>query len=217
MDSKSKKMGTPTYKLYYFNLQARGEAARLVFAQARVEYKDIRFTQEEWKDKYKRQSPFGTCPWIEVDGRQIGGSVNIARFLGEQFGLSGGNDIEKAQLAAIADTFNDCRGEAVVGIFMKEEIKKAKIVKDFQEKSCKWLDVLEGKISDEGWLQSKKMTWVDIYVYSGLCFLAPTYPNLLTNYPKLTTLKKNVEKQPNIAQWLKERPDTPVHIEPFLV
>ena len=54
-------MGTPTYKLYYFNFQAWGEAARLVFAQARVDYKGIRFTQEEWKDEYKKQSPFSLC------------------------------------------------------------------------------------------------------------------------------------------------------------
>ena len=42
-----------TYKLYYFNVRARAESIRILFAQAGVTYEDIRFTQEEWVSKYK--------------------------------------------------------------------------------------------------------------------------------------------------------------------
>jgi len=46
-----------TYKLYYFDPQgtaeARAEPIRVLFAQAGVKYKDIRFTQGEWVSKYK--------------------------------------------------------------------------------------------------------------------------------------------------------------------
>lgn len=45
-------MSVPKYKLYYFNIRARAEPARMVLAQAGVEYEDVRMTGEEWT-KYK--------------------------------------------------------------------------------------------------------------------------------------------------------------------
>ena len=38
----------PTYKLYYFHARGFGEIIRLLFAQAGVEYEDIRFEKEQW-------------------------------------------------------------------------------------------------------------------------------------------------------------------------
>ena len=32
-------------------------------------------------------SPWGTMPFLEVDGKTIGGSTVIARYLGEKFGM----------------------------------------------------------------------------------------------------------------------------------
>ena len=37
-----------SYKLYYFPLRARGELSRYVFAQAGVEYEDVRVPFAEW-------------------------------------------------------------------------------------------------------------------------------------------------------------------------
>jgi len=42
-----------TYKLYYFNIRARGEPSRILLAQAGVKYEDIRYGKEEWMSKYK--------------------------------------------------------------------------------------------------------------------------------------------------------------------
>lgn len=38
----------PQYKLHYFNLRGRAELARLIFAQAGVEFEDVRFERSEW-------------------------------------------------------------------------------------------------------------------------------------------------------------------------
>jgi hypothetical protein len=40
----------PHYKLYYFNARGNAEVVRLVFAQAGVEYEDIRLTSEQWAE-----------------------------------------------------------------------------------------------------------------------------------------------------------------------
>ena len=39
----------PQYKLTYFNIRARAEVPRYLFALAGVEYEDKRVTQEEWQ------------------------------------------------------------------------------------------------------------------------------------------------------------------------
>ena len=38
----------PAYKLYYFPSRGRAEMIRYVFAQAGVEYEDVRVGGEEW-------------------------------------------------------------------------------------------------------------------------------------------------------------------------
>ena len=38
----------PTYKLHYFNLRARGELIRLLFAAADVRYEDHRIDFKDW-------------------------------------------------------------------------------------------------------------------------------------------------------------------------
>ena len=36
------------YKLYYFELRARGEICRLSFKAAKIDFEDIRLNREEW-------------------------------------------------------------------------------------------------------------------------------------------------------------------------
>ena len=38
----------PSYKVYYFNARGFGEMLRLAFAEAGVEYEDVRYNHEEW-------------------------------------------------------------------------------------------------------------------------------------------------------------------------
>ena len=153
------------YKLYYFDLKGRGELSRLIFAQAGVRYKDIRFDHDEWKTKYGQMSPFGTCPWLEVDGEAIGGSIEIGRFLGETFGLAGENGIQNAQIAGISDTIGDFLTQATNHLFVSAD-KKKETMDEFIAKASKWLNPLEERVQSisDGWLYgSGKLTWVDIF------------------------------------------------------
>lgn len=43
----------PNYKLHYFNLRARGELIRLIFAAAGVEYEDYRIPFKDWPNVNK--------------------------------------------------------------------------------------------------------------------------------------------------------------------
>ena len=91
------------YTLIYFNARGGGEAIRLIFAQAGVEYEDKRLSNEQWAER-KPTTPTGALPLLEVDGVAFPGSGPIARFVAERHGLAGANDLEKLRLAGIVDT-----------------------------------------------------------------------------------------------------------------
>ena len=89
------------YKLVYFNVKARAEIIRLVFAAAGQEYEDFRFEREDWP-KYKPNAPFGQSPYLEVTegGKTIvlAQSIAITRYLAKKYGFYGSNDLEKADI-----------------------------------------------------------------------------------------------------------------------
>ena len=200
----------PTYKLYYFNIKARAELARLIFAQAGVPYEDIRIENEKWPE-LKPTMAFGQLPVLEVDGTRIANSLVIARYLAEEFGLAGSNLLENSQLAGIAGAINDLFEDLVKAHFEKDEEKKAEMRKTFMEKTVPFtLAKFEalGSSNDNGYLWGNKLTWVDIAFFNWTGFIVPAVPTVLDSYPSLKKLKKTVETLPNIAKWLQERPET---------
>ena len=199
-----------TYKLFYFNAKGRAETSRFIFAQAGVKYEDVRFTGEQWASEYKAKSPSGSSPWLEVDGKPVSGSLVIARYLGETFGLAGKNDVENAQLASIVDTYNDCATVAMKAVFEKDDKTKADLKEAFLKECPKWFDNFEKRINSNGngWIFGSTLTWADIVIATGLNFILVTYPNALDAYPYLKALKAKVEAQPKIAEWIKTRPET---------
>ena len=103
-------MAEPKYKLIYFNIRGRAEALRVMFAYANVPFEDYRIKDlpsylssepsPEW-DALKETLPFGTVPVLEVDGRCLGETHAIARFLAKRLGIAGANAWETAQADSI--------------------------------------------------------------------------------------------------------------------
>ncbi|OQV13553.1 putative glutathione S-transferase 6 [Hypsibius exemplaris] len=54
----------------------------------------------EW-DAFKGKTPFGTLPLLEVDGKYLGETQAIARYVAKQVGLAGANDWDAAQADSI--------------------------------------------------------------------------------------------------------------------
>ena len=203
----------PTYKLYYFNVRGRAEPIRFVFAQAGVQYEDVRLTQEQWAE-FKPKTPYGTLPVLEVDGKMLGQSRLIERLLAEQYALAGSNAFENAEIAGIVDFIDDLQGQKMTQCFFeKDEARKAELRKELDETHIpRYLGVVEKRAtannSADGWLYGEKVTHADFSVYLMLDYVLMMAPNILDNYPALKKLRESVEKLPNIAKWLKERPVT---------
>jgi len=199
-----------TYKLVYFNARGRAEVARLIFAQAGVDYEDVRLAGEEWGKK-KPEVRTGQMPLLEVDGTQINGSRPISRFLAERFGLAGANDVENGTLAGIIDYLDDFYIRLFPYFYEKDEAKKAELKKKLEEVEVpKYMDTLEkiAASTDGDFINGGKVTYVDLSIFGGLSFITKVFPNILDGRPNLAKIKESVGKLPKIAEWLEKRPVT---------
>lgn len=199
-----------TYKLTYFNLEARAEWIRWIFLQVGVPFEDIRVPFQDWP-AMKPTTPLGCLPVLEVDGKQIAGSIPIARYVAEKHGLAGENAIENAQLAGIGDVIQDIQNGLFKFHFEKDEDKKAALKKEFFETGVpKYLDVLEKQIkknaSPEGWLFGSKVTYIDLRVPRIIGVLKRMDSAVLDNYPGVAALDSKILALPKIAKWIAERP-----------
>ena len=201
-----------TYKLVYFNVRGSAEILRFIFAQAGVTYEDKRVQGEEWQ-KLKPTTPTGQLPLLEVEGKTLTGSRPIARFLAGRFGLAGSNDLENAQLGGMVDYMFDFIVKLYPWFGEKDEEKKAALLAEIiKEQVPKYWGVLnkwiEDNKSDAGWIFGNKPTYVDLFLYCSVEFMVKMDPDLLTKFPAVAKNKAAVEALPNIAKWIKERPQT---------
>lgn len=202
----------PRYTLIYFNTKGRAEPIRLIFAQAGVEYEDRRVDRASEWPALKPDTPYGTLPVLEVDGKALAGSSTIARYLAEEFGLAGADAFENAQIDSISDLVDDLTQYMVGAFFEKDETRKAELRKELEEKHFpRYLGILSRLVTEgsSGWLFGSKLMWADLKVTAVLDTIGATSPEVLPKYPALVALKDSVEKLPNIAKWIAQRPVTP--------
>ena len=195
----------PTYKLYYFQAKGRAELIRWIFIQAGVPYEDIRFTGEEWA-KFKPNTPFGSMPVLDIDGKFYGGSGPIARYVAEQHGLAGSNPVENFELATISDVIDDLMIRSMILYYEKDEKKKAELKKEFDETHLpKYLGILNKCITDngasEGWIFGQKVTYVDMYLtlVANMLVIFSGGAQVLEPFPAVAKLKASVKALPNIT------------------
>jgi len=204
----------PSYKLTYFNLRGRAEVARWILAYAGVEYDDHRIIREDWP-AMKPTTPFGGLPLLEVDGVSICQSDAINRYLANQHGLAGKSPIEKAQVDMVVGCFGDVLSQ-FAAIMKAEPEKKAELVKKFADEVLpeglkKMEKLLEGNNGGNGFFVGDSVTYADFAVTHGLSMTSvfEIDPHL-ENFPKLKALTERVQGLPQIADWIKKRPVTPM-------
>ena len=203
----------PTYKLYYFNARGNAEVIRLVFAQAGVQYEDTRLNSEQWA-KFKPNTPYGVMPVLDIDGKIVGGSMPIARYLAKQYGLDGGDDMARLILEGAADAIEDYKRKMMAMHFEKDEEKKATLKKElFETVLPPFLGAMEKLAASntcaDGWFYGAKVSYVDFLFAHVMGYIQPNAPTFLDEFPALKKLTESVMKLPNIVKWFKVRPETP--------
>merc|ERR1712013_809818 len=132
--------------------------SRLILAQAGVKYEDCRIAREDWA-QLKTSLPLGQLPVLTVDGKTIGQSITIARYLAKRFGLAGKNDLDAAQADQAVDALTDLMNNVAPIGREKDETKKAEMKKK-----------MEALLTKQGgnYFAGSQLTWADIAVYSSI-------------------------------------------------
>lgn len=209
------------YKLIYFNCRGRAEICRMLFALAGVEYEDVRYELEAWKNglKDKVETPFGQLPVLEIDdGKEVLSQSNsINRYLAEEFGYGGTTALEKAHADMVAHCFQDY-AYSIWGAFMEEDKeRKEKMMKKFKEEELpRYFKYFEAMLiknnGGDGYFVGSELTYADLTFVHQLSYLKPLAEidpeKFIADYPKLKALQDRVLQVPKLAEYIAKRPET---------
>jgi len=203
----------PTYKLIYFDLRARAEVCRLLFAAAGVPYEDVRVDRSRWPEM-KPTTPFGQMPILEVDGVKLCQSKAIARYLAGEFGFAGETALDRARADMIVDCAEDVMKPSLAFFHEKDPAKQAEMKDKFVKETLpaallSFEKLLIENKGGESYFVGDKMTWADIGFADLCCWFSSLQVEIpFDTVPKLKALKERVESTPKIAEWIKNRPVT---------
>nr|QUF59403.1 glutathione S-transferase GSTS6/7-1 [Brachionus angularis] len=197
----------PSYKLNYFDMKARGEFLRFMFAQAGQEYTDARIKIADWPT-LKPAFTFEQVPVLEVQkGSEklvLSQSLAIARYLARQFDLNGKNPTETALIdmygSQVADLFN-----SINTMFMNNASQA--LMDENWNKNLKFFEK-RLELNGNGYLVGYSLSWADLYLSQITDFLFNRKSQFLSNYPRIKALDDRVRSLPRIADWLRRRPVT---------
>ncbi|XP_011702075.1 PREDICTED: glutathione S-transferase-like [Wasmannia auropunctata] len=197
----------PSYKLIYFPVTALAEPIRFLFSYAGIEFVDERFDRNDWPN-IKPTMPFGKVPVLEVDGKKIGQSVAICRYLAKQCDLAGKNDWEALEIDSTVDTIHDLR--ASMASYFYESNEQAKQEKQLKAKEIVpyYLERLDAQVKKNGgYFVGGALTWADLTFVGLLDYLnLMMKEDIVEKYENLKQLQKKVEEVPAIKKWIQKRP-----------
>lgn len=209
----------PVYKLTYFDLRAKGEVIRFLFALGGVKYEDIRYDYNDWpNNKNSVSTPFGQLPILSIDGEVYCQSFPICRYLAEKFGYAGKTDLDRLKADMIVHCCEDMLQPLVKIRYEKDEKKKAELAAKFKDEELKPILTNFNKFVSEnkhsgGYFVGDSLTWADLTFFQYVTFIKShagfdSAPHIAA-FPKLKALLEKVEKVPQIADWIAKRPNNP--------
>jgi glutathione S-transferase len=151
---------------------------------------------------------------VEINGEKYPQSNSLARHFARQYKLTGKSELDATKCDIIVDTMQEINEAYFTAWFIIEDVKQkqdaqAKFKAETLPTKLQGLEKLMKCYGDGTWAVGNSLTWADLLLHTSIENLLPLYPELLTTF---ATIKKNrdaVEKSPKIAEYLKNRQQTP--------
>jgi len=230
---KNTKKEAPSYILTYFTGRGRAELSRLLLAEAEIPYEDYRMAHDDdhWLPK-KDNYPFGQLPSFEKLGTnlKISESSAIERYIAKIGGLYGETEEEGARIDMFYEVFKNFIPPFLTIAWMKDgEDKKEKLKKFYSDELPKWNTILSKEFKNDPYkpsispfsidkiftdpsspifLVGRKVSLADITFYRGYSEIIALNTDALKNFVELQSLYERLRDRPNIAKWVKERPQS---------
>eukprot|EP00058_Branchiostoma_floridae_P024902 XP_002610392.1 hypothetical protein BRAFLDRAFT_209284 [Branchiostoma floridae] len=193
----------PKYKLSYFDMRARAEPTRMMFAAAGIDFEDDRIPFDKWP-ALKGTTPMGQLPVLDVDGVKLCQSMPIARFVAKETGMAGKTNLEQAQADAFVDEIIPILPKLYGVTFATDAAKKVQ----FDKNMVGMLERCEKLCGSNGFLVGNSLLWCDLVLHTVGYNIENYKPGTLKSYPKLSKVMASVTANPKIAAWIAKRPDT---------
>uniref|UniRef100_W6MEW7 glutathione transferase n=1 Tax=Pagurus bernhardus TaxID=174397 RepID=W6MEW7_PAGBR len=198
------------YVLHYMDLRARGEPGRWVLKALRQEYTEDRINiLTQWAGK-KKDFEFEVCPVLMVDGQQLHQTLVICRYLGEKHNLASSDLWTATRQQELMESLHDVSNYVATAFIsrLRGNLETAAAnVKQVKVRIPVVLRNLEARISNQGWIHSDQMTWVDVAMAACLDIYQDMMgKDLLVDYPRSQALLASIKALPPVADWVTERP-----------
>ena len=154
-------------KLTYFDFDGgRGEPARIALAIGGIEFEDDRVPGATWPAR-KAETPFGSLPVLEIDGKRLTQSNAINRYIARRTGLYPTDAWQAAlcdEVCDAAEDFNGILGQTM-GIADREALRAAR-EKLVGGKLPLFLRRFEALLQEHGgeWFADNRFTIADLKV-----------------------------------------------------
>ncbi|XP_047521485.1 glutathione S-transferase 2-like [Pieris napi] len=194
-------------KFYYFPVKGLGECVRLLLSYGGQDFEDNRVAVEDWP-AFKPSTPFGQMPVLEIDGKAYAQSIDISRYLGRKYGLSGADAEEDLEIDQNVDFVNDIRAKAAAVQYEADAELKARNHAEFSKNVYPvLLEKLDEIIKkNNGHIAAGKLTWAD-FVFTGMfdyLKMMLRIPDLEKKYPSYQQVIDAVYSQPKIQAYVKK-------------
>jgi len=192
-------------KLTYFNGRGLAEVTRLIFAEANVEYEDVRVS--DIKD-LKSGLPWGQVPVYEEGDFKLAQSTAIARYVARKHGMYGKNAREAALIDSVVDAISDVRSKYIAVRNASEDKKEAEKAKFANETLPQWLGFFEKWLKANGgeYFVGNSISLADFMVFNSLANQKNEFANAFSDCPNLLSFLDKVASRPRVAKWIKARP-----------
>lgn len=220
-------------QLKYFDIQGAAETCRVIFALCNKEYDDARYAIDQKtfsspaflaaKESGELKFNLNRAPvLVTEEGKTIGQSKAIERYLAKKFGLMGKTLEDEAMIDCIAEHCRDVKDAARAKGFSrftknKTEEEKAAARKewferDFPEMLMKIEDAVKETSDGNGYAFGSETTYADIVIWSLLrdCPAADLDDTRKASEEctLLNSIANRIISNVGVATWLSERPES---------
>ncbi|CAD5213745.1 unnamed protein product [Bursaphelenchus okinawaensis] len=189
----------PEYELIYFPATGRAEVIRWCFHYGGIPFKDTRVPRDQWPS-FKSNTkviPFGQVPILLIDGKPLGESHTITRYVAKLASLDGGPDPVK--IAHIDQAYEMCRNffddtfeyYLVQNGVLQGDVQKLKREK-FEPNVEKHFGKIKGLQKSSGFF-GDTVTYADLFWGRVMEFYHEKNPEIIQKYPEFVELIKKVK------------------------
>jgi len=205
---------TNKYSLTYFTIPGRGEAVRMTFHFAGVDFEDKRIESSEWPALKPNVDliPCGFLPVLTTPcGTKLSQSCAILRYLGNAFNLYGDTNIDRANIDAVIDFNKEIHDNFVSIQFSQDEAQKTTLMATVESQinqAFKYFEVLIKQNKGNDFIAGNKPSIGDIFLMEIVRFMDVILPNnsYMKTYPLIKTLCENTAtSSPSLKKYIDTR------------